>query len=97
MSYSRHQMPILGEWKPGFFLCTGFGGHGMAPTAMAGDILAEAMSGSPERLEAFARWKPVHAGGVAGMAAAQAYYWSCQAADGLRSLRASIRESVPKR
>lgn len=45
MSYSRHKMPQLGQLQPGLWHAQAFGGHGVAPTTLAGEVLAEAMSG----------------------------------------------------
>lgn len=84
MSYARHQMPILGEFEPGLWLALGFGGHGMAPTALAGAVLAEAMTGDDQRLREFAAFGPVWAGGSAGRIAVQAVYWWKQLRDRLR-------------
>ena len=74
MGYTRHQMPILGQPQTGLWHATGFGGHGMAPTALAGEVLAEAMSGDESRLKAYQRWQPAWAGGLAGRGWAQATY-----------------------
>ena len=74
MGYTRHQMPVLGDSHPGLWHATGFGGHGMAPTALAGEVMAEALGGDTERLDAYQRWQPVWAGGFAGRAWAQGTY-----------------------
>ena len=84
MSYARHQMPVLGEFRPGLWLALAFGGHGMAPTALAGRVLAEAMSGDPERLHAFSSYGPTWAGGPFGRVAVQAVYWWKQLRDRMR-------------
>jgi glycine/D-amino acid oxidase-like deaminating enzyme len=81
MSYARHEMPLLGRTDQGLWYGLAFGGHGMATTTLAGDILAEALSGEPERLRAFERWVPSWAGGWVGRAAVQARYWQLQAGD----------------
>jgi len=74
MSYARHQMPQLGELAPGLWYAQSFGGHGVAPTTVAGELLAEAIS---RRQPLDAVWQryglsPVY--GPAGMLAAQAQY-----------------------
>jgi glycine/D-amino acid oxidase-like deaminating enzyme len=84
MSYARHQMPVLGEVEPGLWLALGFGGHGMAPTALAGELLAEAIAGDETRLRMFRRFAPVWAGGTMGRAAVQAVYWWKQLRDRMR-------------
>jgi len=87
MSYARHQMPILGEFEPGLWLALAFGGHGMAPTALAGEVLAEALTGDPTRLQQFQRWGPAWAGGPFGRAAVQGVYWWKQLRDGINGFR----------
>ncbi|GAB4174699.1 MAG: hypothetical protein Kow0020_10250 [Wenzhouxiangellaceae bacterium] len=84
MSYARHQMPVLTEFEPGLWLALGFGGHGLAPTWVAGRVLAEALTGDPERLSVFRNWSAAWAGGLAGRAAAQLVYWYKQGRDALR-------------
>lgn len=81
MSYARHQMPILGELEPGLWAASAFGGHGMAPTTLAGEVIAEALDGERDRLAAFGPWPTRWAGGRIGRWAAQASYWWYQARD----------------
>lgn len=85
MSYARHQMPILGELEPGLWSALAFGGHGMAPTTLAGEVLAEAMSGDRSRLAEFESWGPTWAGGPFGRAAIQGVYWWKQLQDRFRA------------
>lgn len=89
MSYARHEMPILGRTTEGLWHGLAFGGHGMATTTLAGELLAEAMCGQPERLDEFGRWQPKWAGGWAGRCAVQARYWWLQARDAWRDRRHS--------
>ncbi len=91
MSYARHQMPILHLAPDGLGAALAFGGHGMAVTTLGGEIMAEALTGCRERLEAFQRWGAVWAGGLAGRAAVQARYWQLQLADRLRDWRGRPR------
>lgn len=85
MGYTRHKMPLLGHRGDGLWHATGFGGHGMAPTTLAGEVIAEAMQGDTQRLEAFARWQPVWAGHQLGRLAAQLTYWAYQMRDAMAS------------
>lgn len=87
MSYARHQMPLLGEVEPGLWLGLGFGGHGLAPTTLAGEVLAESILGDRSRLELFAQFQPRWAGGAVGRLSAQAVYWWKQSLDAVRDLR----------
>lgn len=84
MSYARHQMPILGELEPGLWTALAFGGHGMAPTTLAGEVLAEAITGDRSRLAEFQPWGAVRAGGPVGRAAVQGVYWWKQFLDRFR-------------
>ncbi len=84
MSYARHQMPLLGQRSDGLWHALAFGGHGMATTTLAGEMMAEALTGNDRRISAFRRWPPQWAGGALGRAAIQGHYWMCQARDWLR-------------
>ncbi len=86
MSYARHQMPVLAHPEPGLWLAVAFGGHGMAPTNVAGRVLADAICGKNDRLQRFQAWKPVWAGNRLGRMFAQLYYWRQQGRDWLRAI-----------
>ncbi len=85
MSYARHEMPLLGRSPEGLWYGLAFGGHGMATTTLAGEVLAEAICGNGARLEAFARWQPLWAGGMLGRGVVQSKYWWLQLKDALRA------------
>ena len=40
MGYAPHMMPQIGEIEPGLWVCSAFGGHGVAQTAAGADALA---------------------------------------------------------
>jgi glycine/D-amino acid oxidase-like deaminating enzyme len=84
MSYGRHQMPQVGRLPDGLWYAMGFGGHGVAPTTLAGALLAAAIEGEAEGMEDFARWGLPGAGGRAGLLAAQLTYWYYGLRDWLR-------------
>lgn len=50
MSYARHEMPQIGRLHPDVWYAQGFGGHGLAPTTLAGELLASALCGHDEPL-----------------------------------------------
>lgn len=81
MAYARHLMPQIGQMGPGAWHATAFGGHGLNTTALAGRVLAEAISGESDRIRAFAPFPLSWAGGWAGLAVAQATYWRLQLQD----------------
>jgi len=84
MSYARHLMPQIGQYRPGVWYCTAFGGHGMNTTAIGGTVIAEAIRGASDRYKLFAPFGLVWNGGPFGTAAVQLTYWSYQAADLIR-------------
>jgi glycine/D-amino acid oxidase-like deaminating enzyme len=84
MSYARHLMPQIGQYRPGVWYCTAFGGHGMNTTAIGGTVIAEAIRGESDRYRLFSPFGLVWNGGPFGTAAVQLTYWSYQAADILR-------------
>lgn len=94
MSYARHEMPLLGKADDGLWYALAFGGHGMATTTLAGEILAEALTGNRQRLEAFSDWPPQWAGGAIGRLAGQGLYWRAQLRDWWRDRRRSCRSPV---
>jgi glycine/D-amino acid oxidase-like deaminating enzyme len=84
MGYPRHKMPQLGRLPNGVWHGIGFGGHGVAPTTMAGELLARAILEGPAVLGDFARYGPVSVYGVLGLLGAQANYLYLEARDWLR-------------
>ena len=70
-----HRMPQIGEFAPRMWLASGFGGHGLNTTAMAGNILSRAIAEGDDTWRDFVPFELVWAGGRIGRAAAQAYYW----------------------
>jgi glycine/D-amino acid oxidase-like deaminating enzyme len=75
MSYARHKMPQIGRLPDGLWYGMGFGGHGVAPTTAAGEVLAAGIDGDLAHVEQFAKWGLARAGGPAGLLAAQLMYW----------------------
>ena len=87
MSYARHAMPQLGQVEPGLWLAQAFGGHGVAPTTLAGETLAAAIAEGDPGWRAFADYPLVSALKPAGLLAAQVEYWRLQLADAWRDRR----------
>ncbi|HEY4555018.1 MAG TPA: FAD-binding oxidoreductase [Lysobacter sp.] len=86
MSYARHQMPQIGEVEPGLWLAQAFGGHGVAPTAFAGEQLAAAILSGEGCWPELGRYPLVPAFKPAGYVAAQLSYWWAQAKDALKDV-----------
>jgi gamma-glutamylputrescine oxidase len=74
MSYARHQMPQIGG-QHGLWWAQAFGGHGLAPTCVAGELLAAALAQGDERWRLFEPYGLAGAYRPAGLLAAQASYW----------------------
>lgn len=84
MSYGRHKMPQLGRLPEGIWYGMGFGGHGVAPTTLSGEVLAAALTGDACDLSRFQQWGLPTTGGPAGLLAAQLAYWYYELRDWLR-------------
>lgn len=83
MSYARHKMPQIGRCADGVWHAVGFGGHGVAPTTVAGELLAAAIAEGRPVPPAFASFGLTHALGPLGLAAAELTYLSKIAGDAL--------------
>ena len=69
-----HKMPQIGEIARGVWVASGFGGHGLNTTAVAGELIAQGIVEGDKTWRLFAPYDLVWAGGKAGRAAAQALY-----------------------
>ncbi|HEX5755745.1 MAG TPA: FAD-binding oxidoreductase [Arenimonas sp.] len=87
MSYARHEMPQLGRIEEGLWLAQAFGGHGVAPTTFAGEVLAAAIAEGDTRWREFSDYGLVSAMKPAGFAGAQLTYWWLQASDAWKAWR----------
>jgi glycine/D-amino acid oxidase-like deaminating enzyme len=83
MSYAWHEMPQIGQGQPGLWHALAFGGHGMATTSVAGELLADAIANGDDRWQAFRRWGTSSTGGEPGRWLAQLGYWYYQCRDRL--------------
>jgi gamma-glutamylputrescine oxidase len=70
-----HRMPQIGEVSGGLWLASGFGGHGINTTAMAGNLLAQAIVEGDDTWRLFAPFELVWAGASVGRAVMQVFYW----------------------
>ena len=80
-------MPQIGQCAEGLWHAVGFGGHGVAPTTAAGEVLAAAISGERPVPAPFARFGLMPTYGALGLAAAEATYLAKVAADAVDELR----------
>lgn len=84
MSYARHQMPQLGTRGDELWWMQAFGGHGAAPTAAAGELLAGAIAQGDEGWREFSRYGLSRSFRPFGYLGAQASYWWAQGRDWLK-------------
>ena len=75
MSYARHQMPQIGGREDGLWWAQAFGGHGVAPTCAAGELLAAAIADQDQAWKQFSGFGLPSTHRPFGFAAAQASYW----------------------
>jgi glycine/D-amino acid oxidase-like deaminating enzyme len=87
-----HRMPQIGELSPGFWIASGFGGHGLNTTAMAGNLLARAIVDGDDGWRLFSPYEFVWAGGRLGRAVHQVYYWYFRARERYQARQARQRE-----
>jgi gamma-glutamylputrescine oxidase len=85
MSYARHQMPQIGGIDNGLWWAQAFGGHGLAPTCAAGELLAAAIDTGDDRWKQFADYGLGSTHRPLGYLGAQASYWWQQGRDGLKT------------
>lgn len=81
MSYARHEMPQIGQVEPGLWVAQAFGGHGVAPTTLAGEVIASAIAEGDGRWREFGAYGLVSAMKPAGFLGAQLSYWWAEAKD----------------
>jgi gamma-glutamylputrescine oxidase len=55
LDITRSRAPDFGRLAPNIYYLQGFSGHGMALAGLAGELVAEAIAGSAERFDVFAR------------------------------------------
>jgi glycine/D-amino acid oxidase-like deaminating enzyme len=97
MGNSLHRMPQIGELSPRIWLASGFGGHGLNTTAMAGQIIARAIIDGDDTWRRFIPFELVWSGGVIGRSAAQVHYWWYRFNERSRARRARYREAEYRR
>jgi gamma-glutamylputrescine oxidase len=94
---SLHRMPQIGELSPRIWLASGFGGHGINTTAMAGVIIARAITEGDDTWRRFVPFELVWSGGAIGRAAAQVQYWWYRYNERNKAKQARRREAEYRR
>lgn len=89
MAYALHKMPIITRVDRGLWALTAFGGHGLNTTAMAGRLVARAITRRDDRFRLFSDFGPRWVGGPLGQAGVQLSYWGMQIRDRIEERRGS--------
>ncbi len=76
MGFSLHCMPQVGEVVPGLWLAGAFGAHGINTSAIAGELIAGAITEHDDRWRLFLPYELVWAGGRLGRLAQRVGAWS---------------------
>jgi gamma-glutamylputrescine oxidase len=76
MGFSVHRMPQVGEVIPGLWLASAFGAHGINASAMAGELIAGAITENDDRWRLFLPYELVWAGGRLGRVVQRVGSWS---------------------
>ncbi|MCC6888556.1 MAG: FAD-binding oxidoreductase [Hyphomicrobiales bacterium] len=92
-----HRMPQVGELASRIWLASGFGGHGLNTTAMAGTVIARAIAEGDDTWRRFVPFELVWSGGLVGRAAAQVHYWWYRYHERSRGKQARRREAEYRR
>lgn len=87
MAYALHKMPIITRVDRGLWAMTAFGGHGLNTTAMAGRLVARAITRRDDRFRLFSDFGPRWVGGPFGQAGVQMSYWGMQIRDRIEERR----------
>ena len=83
MGFARHKMPVVAPLEPDLWVTTGFAGHGLNTTTMAGELLARALLDDDASWRLAAPFGLPWTGGRLGVHAAQALYHAQALKDGL--------------
>jgi gamma-glutamylputrescine oxidase len=81
MSYARHEMPQIAQIESELWVGQAFGGHGVGPTTLAGEVVASAIAENDQRWKAFSNYGMPSTLKPAGFVGAQLAYWWYQAKD----------------
>ena len=94
MGFAVHGMPQVGEVVPGLWLASAFGGHGLNTSAMAGDLIASAITERDDRWRLFLPYELVWAGGTLGRVVRHVGAWTLRQAEDWSASLARRREAV---
>ena len=94
MGFAVHGLPQVGEVVPGLWLAGAFGRHGLNTSAMAGELIASAITERDDRWRLFLPYELVWAGGALGRVVHHVGGWTLRKAEDLAASLARRREAV---
>jgi hypothetical protein len=94
MGYSLHGLPQVGEVIPGLWVANGFGRHGLNTAAMAGELVATAITEHDDRWRLFLPYELVWAGGRLGRLVRHVGVWSLERGEDWTASVARRREAI---
>ena len=101
MGFARHRMPVVAPLAPGLWASTGFAGHGLNTTTMAGELLAAALVEGSDQWRLLAPFGLAWTGGRLCPLAAKALYHGRALEEGLTAFwhrhRRQRRPAAPPR
>ena len=94
MGFTLHRVPQVGEVVPGLWLAGAFGAHGINTSAMAGELIAAAITEHDDRWRLFLPYELVWAGGRLGRVVHQVASWANSRHEDWAASVAQRREAV---
>lgn len=92
-----HGMPQIGQLRPGLWVVSGFGRHGLNTSAMGGDLIARSMLWGDDRWRLFSPFELVWAGGATGRVVGQAAHILARGRSAAAGTLARLRERASAR
>jgi hypothetical protein len=87
-------MPQIGEVSPGLWIASGFSGHGLNTTALAGLLIARGIVEGDKTWTAFNPFELIWAGGRLGRGFAKARYWTNRLTETIRAAMSRYRDTA---
>jgi hypothetical protein len=88
-------MPQIGEVSPGLWVASGFSGHGLNTTALAGLLIARGIVEGDKTWTAFNPFELIWAGGTLGRAYTQMRYWTHSIGEIIMAAMSRHRDIAP--
>lgn len=94
MGFTVHRMPQIGEVSPGLWVASGFAGHGLNTSAIAGNLIARAIADNDDHWRAFVPYELCWSGGALGRIFAEAFSFARNWHEDRDAKQAQKRERV---